>query len=956
LAFVFLAVLAGFVGGQDLGPGRRLERISTKYFDIFFPATLQQEARRLSSFADELRDELAASLGIETPRRFPVLMTDEYEILNGSYTPMPSERITLYAAPTRIDSNLGPFDDDLRSLFLHELVHALSLTIRSPFWEAAALVLGDPVAPAFFLAPANFIEGATVSMESSGGHGRVGDPLSGGLIIQNLAEGIKRDFWQTAGAWDPYPFGSIYYVYGGYFSAWLKEKYGEASYAELWKAFGRGGSGSGIEDGLFANGAFRSSFGLGLDEAWRTFLLDSQLKRPLVTATRPLVDEPGYIAALTAGPAPDGKGAVVYWADASEGAVLSKHADGGPTTRLFASDGYVNRLSLSGDGSRLLVSSAREENGFPRLVVREWDIGARRFIGGERRGIREAAYVGSGEASEAAIVAIATEAYRTDIVLEENRERRVLLRGGDRRAYGSPGSSDGATVYAIARDEGKNLLVRHEVASGKNFVLTPERPLDHLRYLSVGPESLTFGYADERGLYRLGLADRGDSSEDGQVMRLLVQECEISGGVHYPVRVGDDASPIGRIFYLGAFSDGHRPCEYPLDAPALAPRGAAAAWIELDRSFASPRRYSGNLDPDSFAQEPAPYFPAAFRVLRLPSIGSDLDSAGLALMGQDLTRRLDWSLDAQYSWGAKAANAAFSLDLGLAPYAITFSASDLFARGKNEYRRESSASLRLQRSWRGFPSRRGLSLGLGGLVGAFAPAPAGSPYSASYDSASAGAEIYASAGEGRSGYFPPFSSSGAGAGLSVQGEWPLAPVAGGAPALSLVGSASAATEFLGLEAAVFAAASVDGRTLFGPSERSRSNVLGSYAKSILPLPAPELYSYAGTKIAGALYAYADLGLLVFSAELQSRLMGSPLYARRARLRGGLRAGAIGAIPSAPSGAFVFFPSAYARLAAELTPLVGAGTGFAVELGGEVEYPFSAAAAGPAWRLIFGLIY
>jgi len=59
----------------------------------------------------------------------------------------------------------------------HELTHALSLTIKHPFWGFWNAVFGNSVMPTTWMSPLYMTEGVTVSFESLDGDGRVNDPL-----------------------------------------------------------------------------------------------------------------------------------------------------------------------------------------------------------------------------------------------------------------------------------------------------------------------------------------------------------------------------------------------------------------------------------------------------------------------------------------------------------------------------------------------------------------------------------------------------------------------------------------------------------------------------------------------------------------------------------------------------------------------------------------------------------
>jgi hypothetical protein len=921
LAAILLSLAALGASAQLVEPGRRLFRTTTTRFDIYYPQELAAEAARLSSFADAIYAELAPRFpgGASGRRRIPVLLADGYSSINGSFSPYPSNRIVLLAASPRLMSDLGSFDDDLRAVFSHELAHALSLGTRSPFWSFWAAILGDSVEPCLWTAPGSLIEGAAVASEGGAGTGRAKDPLAVSLVKQDILEGKYKDFWQATGAWDAYPFGRLPYNYGGLFSSYLIEEYGHERYAELWQRLGEGNIFAGIGGCLFLKGAFEATYGKPLAEAWEEFRDSVAIREPVIMEPRRLAPRPGYITALAAG------SSGLYWADASQGAVLRLAPGERVPRRLFAADGSVERLDISRDGARLLVSFSRSEGDKSSRVALVRDAATGRALGPELPGLSEAAFAGD------AIVGITNHGYETDLVLEREGERRVLLAGGPTRSYASPASLDGATVYCLAKDSGRVLVVRVDAVTGRAWALAPGLPLEHLRSLALGVEGgrarLALCFASEGGLYRLALVrDLGGS--DATVER---QETLLSGSVLMP-------SVADKIYYVGRFSEGEYPCSYPEDNPFLALREAGASWAALDPSFLEPERAPGRDDSISSNAQSA-ILPLLFRVLRVPSIPLDGDSAGIAVVGADIAERLSWSLDARYNWEVEGAELALSVSLGLRPWSLAASLSDSFSSSGGEQKRSSSASLFLGRAWSFVPSRRRIALTLDAAAAATAPAAEGEAYASPYESAGAAAGALLRFSSYRSAYSPPFSTIGAGADIALDAEWRLAPSGDARPAFSLEAGADGSLATLGLSCDLRAAASPDGSVAFGPALRE----LEHGGDSILSPRYGSYYEYSALPARGDFYASGEVSLNPANFELQKRLslgrLLSPLYLNRLGIYGGARAAIYGAsMRDGLSGAEIL-SSAFGRIALTGAPLVGTASDIHVTLGAELSWAF-----------------
>ena len=941
---LFLAASARGAVAQLVAPGDKIYVLRTGRFDIYYPLELAREADRLSSFADETYASLALRFpeGAASSRRIPILLADGYSSPNGSFSSYPSDRIVLLVAPTRLFSDLGSYDDDLRDIFTHELTHAISLRTKNPSWAFLAGLLGDLVEPADLTATRSIIEGAAVASEGKGNSGRARDPLARSLVAQDILEGKFKDFWQAAGAWDEYPFGRAAYLYGGLFSAWLIEKGGDEAYAAFWHNLGRGNFLAGIEGGLFMKGAFEAAYGQSLSATWDEFREAMTIREGVVMATRRLVPTPGYITALAAG------SSGLYWADASAGAVLALATDGSrEPRRIFEADGYVSRLDLSPDGGRILVSWARVSGGKqePVAVIRDAITG--KGAGAEIKGLCDAAFAGD------ALVGISSEGYRTDLVLERSGERKVLLAGGPSRSYANPSSLDGATIYCIAKEGGRTLLVRVDAATSRASVLVPSLPLDRIRSLSLSPAKdggarIALSFAPEGSLYRLAIVeDPPLGAGDGEA-RLFRQETLLSGSVLMPSQ-----GPEG-ICYLGRFAGGEYPCAYPDDNPALALREASASWAELNPSFGKPDEAPIAA---ATARSAAPALPLALRTLRYPSLSSDLDSAGLVVIGSDIAERLAWSIDARYDWAAQGADLSLYLGFGLEPFSLALTVSDGFSAGDSGETRESSAKLELARSWNLQPARREIELGIVAAAAAFAPAQAGSAYEGAYDSAAAAARASLRYSSYRSSYFAPFGKTGAGGDLSFDAEWPLAPAASPRPALSIEAGADAALAPLGFALSARAAFSPDGSVAFGPTERTP---VGS-SSSVLSPRYDSYLEYASLPSRGDFFAFGEASITPISAEIQERLtLGrilAPLYLNRIALSGGLRGAAYGAdlvdLASASSGGGPeLLSSIFGRMTLTGTPLVGMASCVQLTAGAEVSWAFDARLAAKGLRIAF----
>ncbi len=675
---VFLALLASLcVTGifADLySPNRRLFTLDTRYFHIIFPDESRSAAHYLATFADTAYDEIGGLLGTRKRYRIPVVFTPDSEILNGSFTQYPYLKILLYQAAIDPNSRLGSFNNDLYKLFYHELTHAVSMTLRGTIQNILVAAFGTPLGLSMYTTPLNFTEGITVSFESRDGFGRATDPLAAAVLRQDIIEGKWKTFTQTMGAYDDFPAKTLYYLYGGYFSKMLQDRYGMEKYAELWHKLGSGLLTRPFEDLGRWTGHFSNVYGLSLDTAWEDLKTAMTIQTPMMMTTDP-VRQVGSISAICAGDS------CLYYADASGKALLRYDPATKKETKILDANS-ITKLSASTDGAKLLISTSRVEEGFLRLELRELELadGKQRILPYEK--LRDASYVDDGGRE---FVAVRTNGYQTDIVLVNGTGVLSILEGNERIAYSNPLVFAAENkLYAMARIDGVNSLVRVDMSDGTRIerLETPEG-LAWLRYLSQGNGMLYMGWDDDK-LYRL-VEIEGDA--------IRWQTMPISGGVHFPVATKDG------IFHLSNLSDGNAPSRFPMDRGQLGFAEAKVSWVP-----------AGELGPkasvyDRDGREGEKNYNEAFWLLPRfwhPTLEGNLSegitSYGISLYMQDPIERLGAQASAGWDAVIGLPTWSASLDINAWETSIRLSASESFNRQNDPYCSGSSLEYRNTRA------------------------------------------------------------------------------------------------------------------------------------------------------------------------------------------------------------------------------------------------------------------
>lgn len=518
-------------------------QISTAYFDIIYPPLSAESASLLAEHADGMADEVCALLGTTMTGRLPVYLEPAMEDLNAYFSPYPYNHIVLYDT-IAADGSISVFRDGLLMVFYHELVHAVSMNIRTPFWQFVSALFGDVVSPATaFTMPLSFLEGATVSLESNTGEGRMNDPLSLHYLVQDKLENKFLSWKKSSGALDVFPAAKSAYLYGGAFSRWLQQTYGMDAYAEFWR-----NSGGFNPFRSHLEGRFRQTYQISLAEAWQHFA-DSITVPPVNPSTPPRAagTRDGVISALASGP--DG----IVWLDANAHTVWFRSVSG-KVVSLFDADSNLDRLSFSPDGRYLLVSGTVLDGSVQVQRLRVFDMSNRRFLNEFYPSVRDASFAGSSDL----IVGIETVAQRSALVLfsrtgqkrNEQPEKIILARSGPGEVsyalYNPVWAGSGRIAYIAANGLDRSLMML-DIETLSVFTVDLPHSMSVIRYLQStildGTPVLSFSWAGPDSFYRYALY-RPDTG------MLVCQETDYSGAVFNPVPgIGE---PV--LYYKAAFS------------------------------------------------------------------------------------------------------------------------------------------------------------------------------------------------------------------------------------------------------------------------------------------------------------------------------------------------------------------------------------------------------------------
>lgn len=235
LAVLFAAdsVLAAF--GHDAS--RHWRTAETEHFAVHFHDGEEALALEAGRIAEAVHDRLTLLLGWRPLARTEIVLTDGFDLANGSAQPIPRNQMTIIVAPP---DESPRFDHDgwLELLITHEYTHILHLDQARDTPGFFRSIFGRfPLLFPNAFEPPWIIEGLATYFETDSGRktGRGQNAFFKMLMRLEVSRGVKplRQVNQPLVTW---PGGTTRYLYGVYFFQFLSERYGSTA-LEGWLDF-----------------------------------------------------------------------------------------------------------------------------------------------------------------------------------------------------------------------------------------------------------------------------------------------------------------------------------------------------------------------------------------------------------------------------------------------------------------------------------------------------------------------------------------------------------------------------------------------------------------------------------------------------------------------------------------------------------------------------------------------
>jgi hypothetical protein len=232
-AFLLLAWSAVAAAQSFVDPRLRWRTLHTEHFSIHFAETRRDDARLVAAVAERLYPRITRIWRWEPRERTHILLMDSADFSNGFATPLPFNWSGIWLTPPD-DGELLQNRDWLEMVLVHEFTHIVHLDKARGFPLSLRNVFGR-LWPSFpnAIQPTWIIEGLAVYSESetAQGYGRLGNTHFEGMMRAEVARGL-RSLAEVNADGRGFPLNRAY-LYGGYFFAFLRERYGETAAPDL---------------------------------------------------------------------------------------------------------------------------------------------------------------------------------------------------------------------------------------------------------------------------------------------------------------------------------------------------------------------------------------------------------------------------------------------------------------------------------------------------------------------------------------------------------------------------------------------------------------------------------------------------------------------------------------------------------------------------------------------------
>jgi hypothetical protein len=214
-------------------PGLRWRTLETAAFEVHFAERNRDQARTVAGAAERILPRITSVLRWRPTSRIHLVVLDSADFANGLASPLPFNYTMIFLSPPD-EGELLQNREWLELVLTHELFHIVHTDKASGPARGLRSAFGR--VPFLFpnaLQPGWIIEGLAVQAESDAGrnYGRLGNSQFEAMMRAEVGRGLRSLPEINAGG-RGFPLNRDY-LYGGYFFAFLQERYGDNAVANF---------------------------------------------------------------------------------------------------------------------------------------------------------------------------------------------------------------------------------------------------------------------------------------------------------------------------------------------------------------------------------------------------------------------------------------------------------------------------------------------------------------------------------------------------------------------------------------------------------------------------------------------------------------------------------------------------------------------------------------------------
>lgn len=257
----------------QLPPDASWHTLESAHLRVTYPAAdprMEPLARHAVARGEVAWALLREAVGRAPPGRVDIVLTDAVDVSNATATPVPSNRIVLYARPPADDPALGYNADWIELGVVHELAHIFHLDRTGPLGQVVRTIFGRvpwtwPVFPGA-ASPRWVTEGLAVVVESDAtGFGRLHGSWHEMVVRTAVLEGGLPPLDRVSFPWSVWPAGERPYIYGSLFLEFMRSRWGVGVIPALVERT----ADSALPPELALNRIAQGAAGVSFSRAWR---------------------------------------------------------------------------------------------------------------------------------------------------------------------------------------------------------------------------------------------------------------------------------------------------------------------------------------------------------------------------------------------------------------------------------------------------------------------------------------------------------------------------------------------------------------------------------------------------------------------------------------------------------------------------------------------------------------